>query len=190
MISVVALELKNQLTDQSLEDSKRQWREDRDPAESLFRFNNRILAYFGADLYEVAMTTRLEGEKTFFIPFNQGSNGAGNVGGAGNPPVEEREYVTGYFWKKVLQRDALLSILQRYISIQKEEKIKIAVNKSGKEKEVKEESTKIIFPRFHQLDVVEKLTSDTTANGPGNPCYQGISRQPSACHRPEGCNHG
>ena len=51
----------------------------------------------------------------------------------------------------------MLSILQRYISVQKEEKIKIVVNKSGKEKEVKEETTKIIFPRFHQLDVVEKL---------------------------------
>lgn len=141
--------------------------EDRDPAEFLFHFNNRILAYFGVDLYEVAMTTQLQKEKTFFIPFNQGSNGAGNVGGAGNPAVAEGEYVTGYFWERVLQRDALLSILQRYISVQKEEKIKIVVNKNGKEKEIKEESTKIIFPRFHQLDVVEKLTSDTAANGSG-----------------------
>ena len=166
-IPVFALELKNQLTGQSVEESKRQWMEDRDPAEFLFHFNNRILAYFGVDLYEVAMTTRLQGKKTFFIPFNQGSNGAGNVGGAGNPAVAEGEYVTGYFWKRVLQRDALMSILQRYISVQKEEKIKIVVGKNGKEKEVKEETTKIIFPRFHQLDVVEKLTADTVAHGPG-----------------------
>ncbi|MBD5204635.1 MAG: hypothetical protein HDS82_07225 [Bacteroidales bacterium] len=55
------------------------------------------------------MTTKLQKENTFFIPFNQGSNGAGNVGGTGNPPVAEGEYVTGYFWKQVLQRDALLS---------------------------------------------------------------------------------
>ncbi len=165
-IPVVAIELKNQLTGQSVEESKRQWMEDRDPAEFLFHFNNRILAYFGVDLYEVAMTTQLEKEKTFFMPFNQGSNGAGNVGGAGNPAVPEGEYVTGYFWKQVLQRDALLSILQRYISVQKEEKLKIVVKK-GKEKEVKEESTKIIFPRFHQLDVVEKLTADTAAHGAG-----------------------
>lgn len=116
-IPVFALELKNQLTGQSVEDSKRQWMEDRDPAEFLFHFNNRILAYFGVDLYEVAMTTQLQKGKTFFIPFNQGSNGAGNVGGAGNPAVAEGEYVTGYFWKRVLQRDALLSILQRYISV-------------------------------------------------------------------------
>lgn len=166
-IPVIALELKNQLTGQSVEDSKRQWMEDRDPNEFPFHFNNRILAYFGVDLYEVAITTQIQKEKTFFIPFNQGSNGAGNVGNAGNPPVAEGEYVTGYFWKHVLQRDALLSILQRYISVQKEEKIKIVVNKSGKEKEVKEESVKIIFPRFHQLDVVEKLTADTAVNGAG-----------------------
>ena len=119
-IPVVALELKNQLTGQSVEDSKRQWMEDRDPNEFIFHFNNRILAYFGVDLYEVAMTTQIQKEKTFFIPFNQGSNGAGNVGGAGNPAVAEGEYVTGYFWERVLQRDALLSILQRYISVQKE----------------------------------------------------------------------
>ena len=166
-IPVVAIELKNQLTNQSVEDSKRQWMEDRDPNEFIFRFNNRILAYFGVDLYDVAMTTQLNKEKTFFIPFNQGSNGAGEIGGAGNPPVKEGEYVTGYFWKRVLQRDALLAILQRYISVQKEEKIKIVVNKDGKEKETKEESTKIIFPRFHQLDVVEKLTADTAAHGAG-----------------------
>lgn len=165
-IPVVAIELKNQLTGQSVEDSKRQWMEDRDPAEFLFHFNNRILAYFGADLYEVAMTTQLQGDKTFFIPFNQGSNGAGNVGGAGNPQVAEGEYVTSYFWKQVLQRDALLAILQRYISVQKEKKIKIEV-RQGKEKEIKEETKKIIFPRFHQMDVVEKLTADTVANGVG-----------------------
>lgn len=166
-LPVVALELKNQLTGQSVEDSKRQWMEDRDPRECLFHFNNRVLAYFGVDLYEVAMTTQLLGEKTFFIPFNQGSNGAGNVGGAGNPTAAEGEYVTGYLWKQVLQRDALLAILQRYISVQKEDKLRIVVNKNGKEKEVREESTRIIFPRFHQLDVVEKLTLDTVTNGVG-----------------------
>lgn len=175
-IPVVAIELKNQLTGQSVENSKRQWMDDRDPAEFLFHFNNRILAYFGADLYEVAMTTQLQKEQTFFMPFNQGSNGAGNVGGAGNPAVAEGEYVTGYFWKRVLQRDALLSILQRYISVQKETRIKIVFNKKGKEKEVKEESTKIIFPRFHQLDVVEKLTADTASRVPDTTTSSSIRR--------------
>ena len=160
-IPVVALELKNQFTGQNVENSKRQWRTDRDPKEPLFRFNNRILAYFGVDLYEVALTTELKKEKTFFIPFNQGSNGAGKVGGAGNPEREDGGYVTSYLWEHILQRDMLLAILQRYISRQEEEKLKIIINKHGREKEVTETSVKIIFPRYHQLDVVEKLVVDT-----------------------------
>lgn len=160
-IPVVALELKNQITGQNVEDSKRQWRTDRDPKEPLFRFNNRILAYFGVDLYEVALTTELKKEKTFFIPFNQGSNGAGKVGGAGNPEREDGGYVTSYLWEHILQRDMLLAILQRYISRQEEEKLKIIIDKHGREKEVTETSVKIIFPRYHQRDVVEKLVADT-----------------------------
>lgn len=160
-IPVVALELKNQFTGQNVEDSKRQWRTDRDPKEPLFRFNNRILAYFGVDLYEVALTTELKKEKTIFIPFNQGSNGAGKVGGAGNPEREDGGYVTSYLWEHILQRDMLLAILQRYISRQEEEKLKIIIDKHGREKEVTETSVKIIFPRYHQLDVVEKLVADT-----------------------------
>lgn len=160
-IPVVALELKNQFTGQNVEDSKRQWRTDRDPKEPLFRFNNRILAYFGVDLYEVALTTELKKEKTFFIPFNQGSNGAGKVGGAGNPERGDGGYVTSYLWEHILQRDMLLAILQRYISRQEEEKLKIIIDKHGREKEVTETSVKIIFPRYHQLDVVEKLVADT-----------------------------
>lgn len=163
-IPVVALELKNQFTGQNIENSKRQWREDRDPQEPLFRFDNRILAYFGVDLYEVALTTELKREKTFFIPFNQGSNGAGQVGGAGNPERQDGGYVTSYLWEHILNREMLLAILQRYISRQQEEKLKIVVDKHGQEKEVTETSVKIIFPRYHQLDVVEKLVADTYRN--------------------------
>lgn len=74
-IPVVAIELKNQFTNQDLSDSIEQWKTHRNPKEPLFHFDNRILAYFGCDLYEAAMATELKGEKTFFMPFNQGSNG-------------------------------------------------------------------------------------------------------------------
>lgn len=154
-IPVVAIELKNQLTGQSVENAKHQFRTDRNPKEPLFQFNNRILAYFGVDLEEVVMTTRLQGDKTVFLPFNQGSNGAGNIGDGGNPANPDG-YPTSYLWEKVLRRDMLLSILQRYISLQKEEKVSLVNGK--KHKEVTE---KIIFPRYHQLDVVEKLVADT-----------------------------
>lgn len=166
-IPVVAIELKNQFTGQDINDSIEQWKSNRNPKEPLFHFDNRILAYFGCDLYEAALATELKGEKTFFMPFNQGSNGAGEVGGAGNPQRDDDEYVTSYFWKDVLRRDVLLAILQRFIMRQEETTISLIQDKHGKEKEISETQTKIIFPRYHQLDVVEKLIRDTETNGSG-----------------------
>ena len=154
-IPIVALELKNQLTNQSVENSKHQYMYDRDAKEFIFHFNNRILVYFGVDLYEVVMTTQLQGSKTYFLPFNQGSNGAGNIGDGGNPENPDG-YATSYLWEKVLKRDMLLSILQRYIS--KEVKETVSLQKG---KQVKKKTIRIIFPRYHQLDVVEKLVADT-----------------------------
>ena len=154
-IPVVALELKNQFTGQSVENAKHQYMYDRDPKEPIFQYNNRILVYFCVDLEEVAMTTQLKGDKTYFLPFNQGSNGSGNVGDGGNPANPDG-YMTSYLWEKVLRRDMLLSLLQRYISELVEKKVSIQ-----KGKKVTEISSKIIFPRYHQLDVVEKLVADT-----------------------------
>lgn len=154
-IPIVALELKNQITGQSVDDAKRQYQKDRSSREFIFRFNNRILVYFAVDLYEVAMTTCLKDADTRFLPFNQGSNGAGNVGDGGNPENPDG-YNTSYLWERVLKRDMLLSILQRYIS--KEEQTTISLVNG---KQVKKKTTNIIFPRYHQLDVVEKLVADT-----------------------------
>lgn len=160
-IPVVALELKNQQTGQSVNDGVRQWQYDRDPRELVFRFDSRLLVYFAVDLYEARMATELKGENTFFMPFNQGSCGAGNVGGAGNPPSDDG-YVTGYLWKKFLCREGLLGLLQKYISRQKETQFYL---EKGRMKE--RTSEKIIFPRYHQYDVVEKAISDVRDNGTG-----------------------
>ena len=154
-IPVIALELKNQLTGQSVDNAKRQFMYDRDEKEFCFRFNNRFLVYFAVDLYEVAMATHLQGANTNFLPFNQGSNGAGNVGDGGNPMCEDG-YATSYLWERVLNRDMLLSIFQRYISKQTSESISLV---NGKK--VTKKKTILIFPRYHQLDVVEKLVADT-----------------------------
>lgn len=160
-IPVAALELKNQLTGQSIENAKHQFRYDRDPKEFIFHFNNRILVYFAVDLYEVAMTTELKGPDTYFLPFNQGSNGAGNIGDGGNPENPDG-YATSYLWERVLCRDMFLSILQRYIS--KEVSTTVSL-KNGKQ--VKKTTTRLIFPRYHQLDVVEKIVADTKASKEG-----------------------
>ena len=161
-IPVVALELKNQLTGQSVSNAKRQYMYDRNPKELCFRFNQRFLVYFAVDLYEVAMATELKGESTFFLPFNQGSNGAGNIGDGGNPQPADGSYATSYLWERVLSPDMLLSILQRYISKQEEETM---VLEKGVKK--KKKSVKLIFPRYHQLDVVEKVVADTKRTAEG-----------------------
>ena len=144
-IPVFAFELKDQFRGQTVENAKRQWMFDRDPREACFRFNRRVLAFFCVDLNEAWMTTKLAGEKTYFLPFNQGSNGAGNDGGKGNPPNPDG-YPTDYLWKEVFQADSMLDIIQKFISLQ---------------------GDKLIFPRYHQMDVVRKLIADVKENGPG-----------------------
>ena len=144
-IPVVAIELKNQLTGQSVENGMAQWISDRDPRENCFRFNHRVLVFFAVDLYNVYMTTRLQGADTYFLPFNQGSSGAGKKGGKGNPQSEDGDYVTSYLWKTVLQKDSLLDIMQKFISHQTSKD-----NPQGK----------VIFPRYHQLHVVRYLEDE------------------------------
>ena len=157
-IPLIAIELKNQLKGQSVEHAKKQFMFDRDPKETVFQFNHRILVYFAVDLNQAWMTTKLSGKKTFFLPFNQGSNGAGNVGGAGNPE-NSKGYQTAYLWENVLQKDALMDILQRFINLE----VKHEKDASGKTVE----KQTLIFPRYHQLDVVRKLVADTKQKGSG-----------------------
>ena len=144
-IPVFAFELKNQFTGQSVENAKRQWKTDRDPRELCFQFNKRILAFFCVDLSEAWMTTKLAGDKTWFLPFNQGSGGPGNDGGKGNPP-SPNGYPTEYLWKIVFQADSMMDIIQKFISLQ---------------------GDKLIFPRYHQLDVVRRLIADVREHGAG-----------------------
>ena len=158
-IPVVAIELKNQLTGQTVDNAKLQWQYDRDQREPAFWLNHRILAYFAVDLYEAWMTTELKGTDTYFLPFNQGSNGAGNDGGAGNPQAKDDNYVTSYIWENVLQKDSLLDIIQKFISFEVKTEKKDGKNVTKK---------RLIFPRFHQLDVVRKLIADVRENGSGN----------------------
>ena len=150
-IPVFAFELKNQYTGQTVDNAKRQWMYDRDPREICFQFNKRILTYFCIDHLEAWMATKLAGKETVFLPFNQGSNGAGNDGGKGNPANPDG-YPTAYLWEQVFQKDSMMDILQRFIHLNK---------KDNKKKH------SMIFPRYHQLDVVRKLIVDVSKNGSG-----------------------
>ena len=156
-IPLVALELKNQYTSQTVENAMVQFKRDRDQKELLFNFNRRFLVYFAVDHSDVYMTTRLAGNKTYFLPFNQGSNGPGNVGGKGNP-ANAYGYPTSYLWEQVLTTDNLMDTFQRFMNLEVK-----------KEKQGDKEITKrtLIFPRYHQLDVVRKLIGDVKINGSG-----------------------
>lgn len=145
-IPLFAIELKNQYTGQTVDNAQRQWMYDRDKTENCFEFNHRVLGFFCVDHSNVLMATALNGGKTNFLPFNQGSNGAGNDGGKGNPP-NPNGYPTDYFWKIVFQKDSMMDIVQKFM------------NFDGK---------RLIFPRFHQLDVVRKLIKDVQQNGAGH----------------------
>ena len=159
-IPVVALELKNPLTGQTVEDAMRQFRQDRSPDDLFFDFKRRVLACFAVDPLNVRMTTKLEGQKTAFLPFDQGSNGAGHVGGAGNPQGQGRAYPVAHLWENILTRDALLELLQKYLLLQ----TKKSVNAKTGQTVISE---KLIFPRYHQWDVVHGLIDDVKARGPG-----------------------
>ena len=160
-IPLVVLELKNQITGQNSSNAQRQFMYDRDPREIIFRFKQRVIAYFAVDHYDVKYTTKLAGKDTYYLPFNQGSNGAGNVGGEGNP-LNPNGYTTDYLWKKVLNKDSLMEILQKFVHLQVKEEIS-----HKNEKEILRKKENIIFPRYHQLDVVRKLINDVRINGIG-----------------------
>lgn len=154
-IPVVSMELKCQFTGQNVANAINQYKFDRASKDEIFAFNERVLVHFAVDLSNVYMTTRLEGASTYFLPFNQGSNGAGNVGGKGNP-INEDGYDTAYLWEKILCKDKLLEILHKYLHLQIEKDDKGNVK-----------SKRMIFPRYHQLDVVTKLLADVKENGAG-----------------------
>lgn len=155
-LPIMTFELKCNVAGQSYEDAIYQYRMERNPKTRLFLFKSGVLVNFAMDLEQVYMTTKLEGENTFFLPFNMG-NGEGIVAGAGNPLFEDK-YSVSYMWEDVLDKDSILELISKFIFIEvKEEYDEINEKKRKKEK--------IIFPRYHQRDVVHKVLKDVYENG-------------------------
>ncbi|WP_278464514.1 type I restriction endonuclease subunit R [Stutzerimonas kunmingensis] len=161
-IPTATLELKSEFK-QSVENAKRQYRYDRpvkDPLtrkpEPLLTFKRGALVHFAVGQNEVAMTTKLDGKDTFFLPFNLGSA----EGGAGNPPPpDDSQYATGYLWQQLFQPDAWLKVLGRFLHLDKK-------TSEGFDGTLTTRET-MIFPRYHQWDVVNQLIETTHAEGPG-----------------------
>jgi type I restriction enzyme R subunit len=145
-IPVATAELKTDFT-QSIGDAIDQYKFDRSPKnEPLLTFARGALVHFAVSNREVMMTTKLEGGKTSFLPFNQG-----NDGGAGNP-VSQTGHATSYLWKEVWQRDSWLELIGRYMIARRDKKKQISA---------------VIFPRYHQLDSTRKLRQQVRAEGAG-----------------------
>lgn len=155
-LAIMSFELKCNAAGQSYQDAIYQYRTDRDPKTRLFLFKAGCLVNFAMDLEEVYMTTNLEKDSTFFLPFNMG-NGDGVFAGAGNPIFPDR-YSVSYMWEDILKKDTVLDLISKFIFIEtKESKDEL----TGKTKH----SEKVIFPRYHQLDVIRKLLADVRENG-------------------------
>ena len=159
-LPLITFELKKNLTKQNVNHAKRQYREDRDPKEPLFRFA-RCLVHMAVDDQEVWMTTELKGQSTFFLPFNRGQGYGKPIyeavnHGKGNP-LNPNGLMTAYLWQEVLTKTSLSGIVEKYARI-----IQDKDSKTGKKK-----PPRLVFPRFHQLDAVRKLLRDAQTAGAG-----------------------
>jgi type I restriction enzyme R subunit len=152
-LPLVTAELKNPMTGQDWQSAVDQYKNDRDPKDLVFRFKKRTLVHFAVDTDNVYMTTRLEKERTYFLPFNKGRGT-----GAGNPQNPDG-YKSAYLWEEVWQKESLLDIIARFIHLQTKKK-----NLGGKTVSTE----KMIFPRYHQLGAVRQMIADAREKGPGH----------------------
>lgn len=153
-IPIITIELKNQLTGQNIHHSEKQYRTDRDYREPLLQFK-RCLVHFCVDNDKVSMTTRLNGENTFFLPYNKGIEN----------PLVPNGYRTDYMWREVLTPNSLLDIIQNFVLVSVEWD-KIWDARQGRVVEKKKEL--LIFPRYHQLNVIRSLRDKIREEGVGN----------------------
>lgn len=162
-LPVATLELKTDFT-QAIDDAIEQYKKNRpikDPVtgrpQPLFGFGTRALVHFAVSNSEVWMTTRLAGDKTHFLPFNRGTAD----GGAGNPPASGGKSASSYLWEQILEPDTWLAIIGRFLHLE------TTARRDPISGELKK-STTLLFPRFHQWDVVTKLTQAVVDEGVGH----------------------
>lgn len=159
-LPVATVELKTDFT-QAIDDAIFQYKQDRLPVdpktnrkEPLLTFKRGAVVHFAMSDSEIAMCTELNGEKSFFLPFNKG-----NEGRAGNKPRSDGEYPIAYFWEEICQRDAWLRIFHSFVYVETKDK----VDKLG----MPYKAETLIFPRYHQFEAVNKMVDDARRLGPG-----------------------
>ena len=148
-LALATIELKNPWTGQNFANAVKQYREDRSTSETLFRFG-RCLVHFAVDPNEVWMSARLDGADTDFLPFNKGCDH-----GKGNPP-DPTGHRTSYLWRDILRRESLTNIIEHFVTFS-----------AVKDKKTGKESSRLIFPRYHQLESVRSMLRDSVEGGVG-----------------------
>jgi type I restriction enzyme, R subunit len=152
-IPIVTAELKNSLTGQFVEDAIKQYKNDRDPKEPLLQFK-RCLVHFAIGSEKVFMATKLEGDNTFFLPFNKDIEN----------PVNPEGHKTAYLWQDILRPDTLLELIENYLLVQKRSE---KIYDARKNAVVEKESEVMLFPRYHQLDCVRTILDAVGKEGVG-----------------------
>jgi len=151
-IPIITAELKNELTGQNVYHAIRQYQNDRDPNEKLFKFK-RCVAHFALDTSEAFVTTELKNERTFFLPFNKGFNL-----GAGNPPAEGK-HKTHYVWENLWTPESLTDLLHFFVHAYDE----VREDRLGKEYRQPIQ----LFPRYQQWRTVLDLLDASKKYGSG-----------------------
>jgi len=147
-LPIITMELKNHWTGQTARfHGIKQYQKDRDATQPLLQFG-RCVVHLAVDTEEIYMTTKLQGKKSYFLPFNKGNNN-----GAGNP-INPNGHKTAYLWDEILTRPSLSNILQHFVRL------------DGKPTDALDSKT-LFFPRYHQLSVVRKIIKDASAKGVG-----------------------
>ena len=146
-LPIVTMELKNPWTGQRAKIEGINQYKQRDFTQPLLQFG-RCIVHFTLDTEEVYMTTKLQGNKTIFLPFNKGYNNS-----SGNPP-NPNGYKTAYLWEDILTPTSIADIIEHFIRLSKDKKTKLS-------------QRELYFPRYHQLDVVRKLVEDIEKSGVG-----------------------
>lgn len=144
-LPLVTMELKSRSasTGWSYIDAQEQYKKDRSNTDTLFAFK-RCIAHFAVDENYITFTSKIDGENTVFMPFNKGKDG-----GAGNPISDG--IMTEYLWREILEKRAFASLIKDFCYLVKDDKNK----------------EKLIFPRYHQWRVVNKLIDDVSRKGVG-----------------------
>ena len=149
-LPVLTMELKNHYTGQTVDNAIRQYQTDRDAKDPLLA-PKRCAVHFAVDDDEIRMCTWLCGKSSWFLPFNKGVNG-----GAGNP-INPNGLKTAYLWEDILKKESLSDILENYAQVIKKKDEKTNIEKIS-----------VVWPRYHQLEVVRKLLQETRTKGVGN----------------------